>query len=339
MDTIKTAGASLFLAAALVAATAQAGITATTGDVMEVAAPASTDLGATESETTIFVFQEQAAGYQLPGDIDVNISQPGTYTWPGNGTNPAFTPATLAANMRVDGVYLLHFDRQLVEGFKKLNGSVSFDCPVVGIAVLTGELDASDVLGAPGTVYPTGTQPNRGLEFEEFVALSSDRLTLTAGLEIQDAVDNTLDQVRVVTACEQQLAGGRMTGGGSNFTASGVRITKGFEIHCDLSTPNNIQVNWPGNRFHLTSLAGAVCTEDPDITQAPPEAPFDTFTGDGTGKLNGDEGATIHFVFVDAGEPGSSDTAAIQIRDLSSSLVLDLPTTLLDRGNLQVHDD
>jgi hypothetical protein len=225
MDKITKGGAFVFLAATLVAASAQAGITATTGDVMEVAAPVSTDLGATESETNIFVFQEQAGGYQLPSDIAVNISQPGSYVWLGNGTVPVYTPATLGANMQVDGVYLLHFDRQLVEGFKKLNGSVSFDCPVVGVIVLTGELDASDVLGAPGTTYPTGTQPRRGLEFEEFVALSSDRMTLTAGLEIQDAVDNTLDQVRVVTACDHELGVGRMTGGGSNFTASGVRIT------------------------------------------------------------------------------------------------------------------
>ena len=331
----------LFLTAALVALSAYAVITATTGDVTEIAAPLSTDLGATESETDIFVFQEQVAGFQLPSDIDVNISQPGTYIWPGGaGGNPALTPATLGANMRVDGVYLLHFDRQLVSGFKILTGSVSFECPVVGVAVLTSELDASDILGAPGTIYPTGTQPARGLEREEFVTLSNDRMTLTVGLEIEDSGgDNTLDQVRVVTACEQQLLDGRMTGGGSNFTTARVRVTKGFQIHCDLSTPNNLQVNWPAHRFHLTSLTNAVCTEDPTIIQAPPEAPFDTFTGDGIGRLNGDDGATIHFVFVDAGEPGSSDTVAMQIRDLNNNIVLNLPVTFVDRGNLQAHDD
>lgn len=326
------------LTAALAASSAYAVITATTGDITQIAAPVSTDLGSTESETDIFVFQEQAAGYQLPGNIDVNISQPGTYSWSGGGI-PALTPATLGANMQVNGVYLLHFDRQLAEGFKVLTGSVSFECPVVGVNVLSGELDASDTLGAPGTLYPTGTQVDRGLEFEEFVTLSNDRMTLTVGLEIQDTVDNTLDQVRVVTACEQQQLDGRMTGGGSNFTAAGVRITKGFEIHCDRSTPNNLQVNWPGNRFHLTTLTNAVCTEDPNIIQAPPDASFDTFTGDGTGKLNGEDGATIHLVFVDAGEPGSSDTVAMQIRDWNSNIVLNLPVTYVDRGNLQAHND
>lgn len=340
MKTFKR-GCIVFITAAWVATSAYAVITATTGDILEVPAPASTDLGATESETNIFAFQEQAAGYVLPVDIDVNISQPGTYIWPGGaGGNPALTPATLGGGMRVDGVYLLHFDRQLVAGFKILTGSVSFECPVVGINVLTSELDASDILGAPGTIYPTGTQPHRGLEREEFVTLSSDRMTLTVGLELEETNgDNTLDQVRVVTACEQQRLDGRMTGGGSNFTANRVRITKGFQIHCDLSVPNNLQVNWPGNRFHLTSLTNAVCTEDPNIIQAPPAAPFDTFTGDGIGRLNGDDGATIHFVFVDAGEPGSSDTVSMVIRDLNNNIVLNLPVSFVDRGNLQAHDD
>lgn len=340
MNNIKQLGIFIFLTAAWIASSAYADITATTGDITEIPAPVSTDLGALESETNIFVFKEQAAGFQLPSDIDVNISQPGTYLWSGLGGGvPPLTPATLGANMRVDGVYLLHFDRQLVAGFKNLTGSVSFECPVVGVSVLTSELDGSDIIGASGTIYPTGTQANRGLEFEEFVTLSNDRMTLTVGLEIEASIDNTLDQVRVVTACEQQSLEGRMTGGGSNFTTDRVRITKGFQIHCDLSTPNNLQVNWPGNRFHLTSLTNAVCTEDPNIIQAPPVAPFDTFTGDGIGRLNGEDGATIHFVFVDAGEPGSSDTVSMVIRDLNNNIVLNLPVSFVDRGNLQAHDD
>ncbi len=108
---------------------------------------------------------------------------------------------------------------------------------------------------------------------------------------------------------------GRMTGGGSVFTADGMRVTHGFEIHCNRAEPNNIEVNWPDNAFHMLSLDHAVCTEDPAINQLPRTAPFDTFEGDGTGRLNGVDGATIHFVFVDGGEPGKvHDTASIVIR-------------------------
>jgi len=132
---------------------------------------------------------------------------------------------------------------------------------------------------------------------------------------------------------------GRMTGGGSVFRIDGARVTRGFEIHCDLSPPNNIEVNWPGNnKFHMTSLTAAVCTDDPNIHQEPPAAPFDTFTGDGVGKLNNVPGATIHFVFVDAGEPGKNDMASIQVRDVNGNLVLDV-SGFINVGNLQAHSD
>ncbi len=138
---------------------------------------------------------------------------------------------------------------------------------------------------------------------------------------------------------------GRMTGGGSVFTIDGARVTRGFQIHCDLRAPNNLEVNWPGgNRFHLTQLTSAVCTDSPAVAQEPPKAPFDTFTGSGTGLYRGVPGARIEFVFVDAGEPGTSDTASIQVFDATGTLVLDVPGSstlpgLLDRGNLQAHKD
>ena len=145
---------------------------------------------------------------------------------------------------------------------------------------------------------------------------------------------------------EEQLgACGRMTGGGSVFTVDGVRVTRGFEIHCDLREPNNIEVNWPGNRFHMTELTSAVCTDSPAVDQTPPKsAPFDMFTGTGVGKLNNQAGARIEFVFTDAGEPGSSDTATLKVFDQGNNLVLDVTGDpnipgYLDRGNLQTHKD
>lgn len=138
---------------------------------------------------------------------------------------------------------------------------------------------------------------------------------------------------------------GRMTGGGSVFTIGGVRVTRGFEIHCDLREPNNIEVNWPGNKFHMTELTSAVCTDSPAVDQTPPgSAPFDTFTGTGAGKLNNKAGARIEFVFTDAGEPGVNDTATLKVFDGSGNVVLDVTGSpnvpgFLDRGNLQTHKD
>jgi hypothetical protein len=137
---------------------------------------------------------------------------------------------------------------------------------------------------------------------------------------------------------------GRMTGGGSVFTIGDVRVTRGFQIHCDLREPNNLEVNWPGHRFHTTELTSAVCTDSPAIDQNPPAAPFDTFTGTGVGRLNNKPGGRIEFVFVDAGEPGTSDTASIKIYDNNDNLVLYVPGDpnvpgYLTFGNVQAHKD
>jgi hypothetical protein len=130
---------------------------------------------------------------------------------------------------------------------------------------------------------------------------------------------------------------GRMTGGGSVFKLDGTRVTRGFQIHCDLREPNNIEVNWPGNKFHLLDLTGAVCLDTP-VDQLPRSAPFDTFQGEGVGRLNREDGARIEFVFVDAGEPGREDTAEIRIFDSADIEVLFVSGNL-DKGNIQAHKD
>jgi hypothetical protein len=143
-----------------------------------------------------------------------------------------------------------------------------------------------------------------------------------------------------------------MTGGGSVFfegeNGVQVRVTRGLELHCDLSLPNNLQVNWQGgNKFHLTELTGASCTEDPLILQYPPDAPFDTFEGEGVGRLTvsgvgKDIVGHIHFIFVDYGEPGVNDTAEMEIwyEDGPNQIyALKKFKGPIDRGNLQAHDD
>jgi hypothetical protein len=87
----------------------------------------------------------------------------------------------------------------------------------------------------------------------------------------------------------------------------------------------------------MLDLTGAVCIDTP-VNQLPRSAPFDTFQGEGTGRLNGDEGATIEFVFVDAGEPGRNDTASIRIFDPDGNEVLFVSGNL-DKGNVQAHKD
>src|SRR5207244_1885687 len=77
-----------------------------------------------------------------------------------------------------------------------------------------------------------------------------------------------------VVATTPEQAEGRMTGGGSIFTAGGVRVTHGFELHCNpLIGPNNLEINWGnGNNFHLEQVIDCTCTET-ILDQENPAAP------------------------------------------------------------------
>jgi hypothetical protein len=141
---------------------------------------------------------------------------------------------------------------------------------------------------------------------------------------------------------------GRMTGGGFQVRmADGVRITRGFTIHCDITLSNNVQINWKGgNKWHIIKpLTMATCIDDPAVEPAPPPAPFDTFIGEGVGKLNGVDGSIVRFTFVDAGEPGGgNDKAGIKIWAPGAdpnvdTPVLDVPFDFLTNGNIQAHFD
>jgi hypothetical protein len=143
---------------------------------------------------------------------------------------------------------------------------------------------------------------------------------------------------------------GRMTGGGSFFCpyyGGTQRVTHGFQLHCgtggafegaDPAEPNNLEINFSGgDNFHLTTLTKGLCSNDPAIDQKPPTAPFDTFLGEGTGTFNGLP-AAITFTFVDAGEPGTSDTARVLIT-VGGTTVLDCDDAAvpLTFGNHQAH--
>jgi hypothetical protein len=83
------------------------------------------------------------------------------------------------------------------------------------------------------------------------------------------------------------------------------------------------------------------CSDSPDIIQFPPDAPLDTLIGIGTGRYNGQDGFTIEFTLIDAGEPGREDLAAILIYETAdpSNVVLNVPLQNLTGGNLQAHYD
>ena len=151
------------------------------------------------------------------------------------------------------------------------------------------------------------------------------------------AVSSLLATVSPALACEPC----RWTGGGTINTGadfpSGVRVTHGFELHCDLDEPNNLEVNWGGNHFHMTELTLAYCYYD-DQKPGPghPIVLCNQIDGWGIGKVNGTDEYKISFIFTDGGEPGVKDWARISITDPSDSLVLFVEGYLI-HGNHQAH--
>jgi hypothetical protein len=137
-----------------------------------------------------------------------------------------------------------------------------------------------------------------------------------------------------------------MTGGGSVFDSTGNevtwggptdgRVTHGFELHCDRRNPNNLQINFGGNRFHLETLVSANCSDDANIEPNPPDATFDTYDGYGIGRYNGDPGYCATWTFTDAGEPGINDFARIVITDCNGTTVLSV-SGYLTFGDHQAH--
>lgn len=172
--------------AAWAATTSHAAITATFPAATLIAPPASTLPGALQSNTQVFVFDEQQ-GVLLPGSVPVDITAIGTYN-----NAASLTPGVLATGTLVD-VHLLHFD-QLGPGTTSLTGTVSFDGNIVGIQLLSPTLDTADGLGTAGA-YPTGN-PQRGVEFngESITVLATNR-----DIRFTLVTSNVIDQVRVFT--------------------------------------------------------------------------------------------------------------------------------------------
>ena len=138
-------------------------------------------------------------------------------------------------------------------------------------------------------------------------------------------------------ACETNLPG-RIGGRGATLTSMNERVTHGFQLNCDAAqTDNTLQVNWGGNTFELERLTKALCGDNPNVTNSQ-KAKFDTYTGEGDGKLNGEAGATASWTLTDAGEPGSKDSVRITIRDSAGQKVLEVSGTL-EKGNHQAHHE
>lgn len=199
-----------FVATALAATLTQPAfastVVGTTGSITQIAAPADVNDNVFESDTSIFLFEEQKGVTGISQASPLLVDDV-----PGGAVEP-----DQIAGVPVDS-YFLHFDPVGISGtdIMNLTGTVTFSTPILGLIwggvpcvncpPTTEYLDSSDWLGNPATVYPTGGL-GRGLEVEDFyislttqdfVSVSPDGYTLILDLSAQPL---RFDQIRVLTA-------------------------------------------------------------------------------------------------------------------------------------------
>jgi hypothetical protein len=131
--------------------------------------------------------------------------------------------------------------------------------------------------------------------------------------------------IPVTTAFAWFCGDGRMTGGGKLVALDAVDVTSpttnGYELHCDGSQPNNLQINSHdpnGPHWHMAGLQTANCYQQFG-QQNPPAAGFDTFEGLGVGEYsigNDRIWACAEWIFVDGQGIPQNNSSYIRITDL-----------------------
>lgn len=174
-------------ALALVPVCAQASIIATGGDAMLIGAPASSALGAMESNTVAPCWNEVST-FTLTAPLAVNATMPGTYASVGS-----LTPGIIPAGTVVSSHYLYSDPVGSAAGLYQ--GFMDFDQPVIGVIVLRSELNASDWVGAPGTVYADNVARGMEVVSNEFFFLSVS--TFRVGFQFNTT--SATDDIRVIT--------------------------------------------------------------------------------------------------------------------------------------------
>jgi len=172
-------------ALALAAGTSHAIIVASGGSTAVIAPPASTALGALESNTDAWAFNE-VQRFTLTTPLAVDATTAGTYD-----SNASLTPGIIPA-----GTMVIYSDP--VGGAESVyEGFVRFSQPIIGIIIFRAGLNGSDaILGASGTTYADNAA--RGLE----LSANADRFVITLSrfeVRYNFRTSGATDDTRVLT--------------------------------------------------------------------------------------------------------------------------------------------
>ena len=188
-------GAALAAASAIgLSSVAWAAIQSTGGQVTQIASPPSVELHMLESNTTLFAFNERQC-VTLAAALRVSISTPGTYTYAAQMITKLIPAGTKVSSQFIQADKIGPGGTQIV-----LEGTLNTDATILGLIVRQAHLDASDYLGAIGTVYPTG---NSG----RVLQLNGKNDTIVLDPSMQSVTVRTMnsqhaDQLRVITECK-----------------------------------------------------------------------------------------------------------------------------------------
>lgn len=180
------------LAALLIVASlpnvAHAVISTVSGQIIKIAPPPNASGGVATNPTNILAWDERQ-GVTLASPLRVNIVAAGVYNDAADLVN-----GTIATGTVVDS-HMLHSDKPAQSGEPLRAGTVTFPTNILGVLVETGpKFTDSDILGSPGTIYPTGP---RGLELG-----GQGDLVILPDLRTLQVTTNTfgsVDEVRIIT--------------------------------------------------------------------------------------------------------------------------------------------
>src|SRR5690349_11954064 len=219
----KATALAVGLVAALVpAGAANASIVAVGGQTVLISPPPSVNFNQLQSDTQQFAFNEQQH-VTLSSSLPVDITVPGTYD-----DDADLTPGSIAAGTVVNSQFV-HCDNATQGVHQQIEGFIQTDTDILGIAVLAPALDATDVLGAPGTQYPTGREQRRlNLDGQnDFVIEKIDARTVIVHCDTVSHVD----QVRVITVGKVASSTTTQVHDASHTDITGTSVPVGTSVH------------------------------------------------------------------------------------------------------------
>ena len=159
---------------------------------LAISAPRTVAVNNLENANYGVLFAEKT-GVMLASSLNVDAAAPGKYF-----INTLLSPQAIQSGTKINSYYL-HVDRDGTPPvFRVVEGSVTFDSPILGVIAGQAKLNNSDYLGASGTFYPkAGRQMDLhgGLNNDTF-SISPDRKTLTYRFQTNTASDD----IRIITS-------------------------------------------------------------------------------------------------------------------------------------------